>query len=392
MAKMPFIDLGKQYERLKSEINAALLKAAASGAYINGPEVKELEDALCEFSGAARCVACGNGTDALSLVLWAWGVGPGDAVFCPAFSFIATAEVASLLGATPVFVDIEPLTFNIDPADLEAKIEKVASEGILRPRAVIPVDLFGLPHDFEGVSKVCAKHKLPVLEDAAQGFGGAYGALSAGRLGAAGATSFFPSKPLGCYGDGGAVLTDDEGLADAVKSLRAHGSGADRYLHQRVGVNSRLDTLQAAVLLCKLKIFPEELQMRRAVAESYERELAWTLPGKTPVVPGGRLSAWAQYTLRVPAALRPGMAESLKQKGVPTMIYYPRPLHLQPAFASLGGRAGDLPVSERAAREVMSLPMHPYLAQDDIKLISTSTLEAYEESAKKQGFVLLDAP
>lgn len=387
MSEMPFIDLGKQYDRLKKEIDEALVSVAAGGKYINGPEVKELEDALAEHAEAARCVSCANGTDALSLVLLAWGIGPGDAVFVPTFTFIATAEVVSLLGATPVFVDIDPVTFNIDPADLEAKISKTAAEGALRPRAVIPVDLFGLPYDFEKVAAICDRHKLPILEDAAQGFGGVYGARQAGRLGTAGATSFFPSKPLGCYGDGGAVFTDDEGLADTLKSLRTHGSGADRYQHTRVGVNSRLDTMQAAVLLVKLKAFDEELELRRQVAAAYERELAWTLQGAIPVVPGGRLSAWAQYTVRVPAALRAGMIDSLKAKGVPTMVYYPRPLHLQRAFASLGGKEGDHPVAERAAREVLSLPMHPYLSDDDVKRVATKTLEAYEDSAKAAGIM-----
>jgi dTDP-4-amino-4,6-dideoxygalactose transaminase len=384
---MPFIDLGAQYSRLKKEIDEAVISVAASGKYIGGPEVGRLEKELAEFCEAKCCVACANGTDALSLVLLAWGVGPGDAVFCPSFTFIATAEVVSLLGATPVFVDIEPATFNIDPADLEAKIAKVKSEGRLRPRAVIPVDLFGLPYDFEKVAAICDSHKLPILEDAAQGFGGVYGSRRAGRLGQAGATSFFPAKPLGCYGDGGAVITDDEALAKTLLSLRAHGAGAERYQHQRVGMNSRLDTIQAAILLVKLKVFPEELEMRRKVAGNYERELAWTLPGQVPLVPGGRLSAWAQYTLRVPAALRQGMINYLKKNSVPTMIYYPRPLHLQPAFASLGGKEGDLPVSERAAREAMSLPMHPYLSGEDVKKIASLTLEAYGESAKEQGFV-----
>jgi dTDP-4-amino-4,6-dideoxygalactose transaminase len=342
--------------------------------------VAELEAALAEFAGTGRCVACANGTDALSLVLLAWGLGPGDAAFCPAFTFIATAEVVSLLGATPIFVDIDPVTFNIDPADLEAKREKVKREGIYRPRAVIPVDLFGLPHDFEKVAAVAARHQLPILEDAAQGFGGVYGGLKAGHLGAAGATSFFPAKPLGCYGDGGAVLTDDEALAKTLASLRGHGAGGDRYHHVRIGVNSRLDTLQAAVLLVKLKAFPDELDARREAAAQYERELMLGFPGRLPVVPGGRLSAWAQYTVRVPAAFREAIAEDLKAQGVPTMIYYPAPLHLQPAFASLGGRPGDLPVSERACREVLSLPMHPYLAPEDVKKVAQALLAACDKT------------
>jgi dTDP-4-amino-4,6-dideoxygalactose transaminase len=349
--------------------------------------VAEFEAALAEEVGAAACVACANGTDALSLVLLAWGVGPGDAVLCPAFTFFATAEVVSLLGAVPIFVDIDPVTFNIDPADLEAKILAVAAEGRLRPRAVIPVDLYGLPYDYEAVAAIADRHKLPILEDAAQGLGGVYGGRGACRLGTAGATSFFPSKPLGCYGDGGAVLTDDPGLAETVRSLRTHGTAGERYRHVRVGVNSRLDTIQAAILLVKLKVFEAELASRRKVAEAYERELAWSLQdmGRVPVTPGGRLSAWAQYTVRVPAALRAAVVAGLAARGVPSMIHYPSPLHLQPAFASLGGAEGDHPAAERAAREVLSLPMHPYLSVEDVKKVSTALLEAIEESARAAG-------
>jgi dTDP-4-amino-4,6-dideoxygalactose transaminase len=379
MAEIPFIDLGRQYQLLKAEIDRAVIAVAASAKYIQGPQVKELEAALAEIAGVRRCVTCGNGTDALTLPLMAWGVGPGDAVFCPTFTFIATAEVVALRGAEPIFVDIDPVTYNIDPADLEAKIAAVEREGRLRPKAVIPVDLFGLPYDFEAVAGVCDRHRIPILEDAAQGFGGAYGGRQAGHLGQAGATSFFPTKPLGCYGDGGAVLTDDESLADAVASLRGHGAApSDRYLHERVGLNSRLDTIQAAILLVKLGAFPHELELRRSVAAAYESELVWALPGSLPVVPGGRLSAWAQYTVRVPAGIRPAVAAALKAQGIPTMVYYPRCLHLQPAFAHLGGREGDHPAAEKASAEVLSLPMHPWLTPEEIRMVSLALTRALE--------------
>jgi dTDP-4-amino-4,6-dideoxygalactose transaminase len=357
---LPFIDLKSQFEAIREDLEPRMKKVLGSAAFIQGPEVKELEAELAGFVGVPECVSCANGTDALVLPLMAWGVGPGDAVFVPAFTFIATAEVASLRGAVPVFVDVDPETFNIDAADLDRKIEAVASAGTLRPRLAVTVDLFGLPADYRAVKAVCDRRGLPVLEDAAQGFGGARDGLRAGNFGTAAATSFFPAKPLGCYGDGGAVFTSDAELAGVLRSLRGHGAGADRYEHLLVGVNSRLDTLQAAVLLSKLKAFPAELQARDRAASRYSELIGDMCV--TPKIPQGFFSSWAQYVVKLPAGTdRDAVIARMKDKGVPAMIYYPRPLHLQPAYLHLGGRRGDCPVSERLCGEVLALPMHPYL-------------------------------
>lgn len=369
-----FIDLKRQYEMLEPEIRAAVDRVLSGGRYINGPEVGELERALADFASVERVVTCGNGTSSMEMVLLALGVGPGDAVFCPAFTFIATAEVIALRGARPVFVDVDPLSYNIDPLDLEAKIEAVKREGRWRPRGIIAVDLFGLPADYRALEALAARHNLFLLEDAAQGFGGSLDGRRAGSFGLAGSTSFFPAKPLGCYGDGGAVLTDDAALADQLVSLRTHGAGGHKYEHVRIGVNSRLDTIQAAILLVKLRAFPGELDERQRVAAAYARHLGDRLI--TPAIADGFYSSWAQYTVRVSADQRSDIMETLKNKGIPTMIYYPKPLHLQPAFAELGGRPGDLPASEAASAEVMSLPMHPYLSDQDVEIISSLVLDA----------------
>ncbi len=363
-----FIDLKKQYEILGPEIRAGVDQVLAEGRFINGPQVGELEKALAGFAGVAQVVACGNGTSSMEMALMALEVGPGDAVFCPAFTFIATAEVVALRGARPVFVDIDPVSYNIDPADLEAKIEATLAEGRFRPRGIIPVDLFGLPADYAALEPLAEKYGLFLLEDAAQGFGGRLGRRAAGAFGRIGSTSFFPAKPLGCYGDGGAILTDDAELAARCRSIRTHGAGGHKYEHVRLGTNSRLDTLQAAILLVKLRAFPGELEERQRVARSYTERLAGRLA--TPVVPEGASSAWAQYTVRVPADQRERIMADLAAQGVPTMIYYPKPLHLQPVFAELGGRPGDLPASEAASREVLSLPMHPYLNGQEIATIT----------------------
>ncbi|MDR3135001.1 MAG: DegT/DnrJ/EryC1/StrS family aminotransferase [Deltaproteobacteria bacterium] len=381
MDSLSFIDLKAQYNKLEPALKKALADAAASGKYILGPEVRELELALAESVGALECVCCANGTDALTLALLAWEVGPGEAVFCPAFTFFSTAEVIALRGATPVFVDINPVTFNIDPQSLEQKIVDVQKKGQLRPRAIIPVDLFGLPYNFEAVAGIAERHGLVILEDAAQGFGGIYGGKKAGTLGNVGATSFFPAKPLGCYGDGGAVFTDNDDLASVIRSARAHGTGGHRYEHVRLGLNSRLDTLQAAILLVKLDAFPEELGLRQEVAARYERALVGMVPS-APAVPGGRLSSWAQYTIRVPAAHRQAIMEHMASLGVPTMIYYPKCLHLQPVFANLGGYQGEFPVAERAAKEVLSLPMHPYLTEPDQDRVVSALFEAMDKAER----------
>ncbi len=369
----PFIDLKTQYERLEPALRRAIDKVLASGQFIGGPAVSDLEKALAAYTGSKFAIGCGNGTSSMELALLALGVGPGDAVFCPAFTFMATAEVAALRGAEPVFVDIDPVTYNIDPVDLAARLAAVKKEGRLKPRAIIPVDLFGLPANYPALEKLAADEGLFILEDAAQGFGGAIGRRRAGSFGLVASTSFFPAKPLGCYGDGGALFTDDEALAEALRSLRTHGSGAEKYEHVRLGVNSRLDALQAAILSVKLEAFPEELRERQRVAARYTANLAGQLT--VPRVPEGWLSSWAQYTVRVDSSIRPRLIDSLKNKGVPTMVYYPKPLSLQPAFAYLGGRPGDLPVSEQACAEVLSLPMHPYLKDEQIDEICQLTLD-----------------
>lgn len=375
-----FIDLKKQYAALRDDIQTEIMKVLNEGQYIHGPQVAELEAALAEYVGVKHVVACGNGTSSLELALMALNVGPGQAVFCPAFTFMATAEVVALRGARPVFVDIDPRTYNLDPADLRIKIDAVRREGKFEPRGIIPVDLFGLPADYDALEPLAAEHGLFILEDAAQGFGGARRGRRAGAFGRMGSFSFFPAKPLGGYGDGGALTTDDDGLAGLFRSLRTHGSGGHKYEHLRLGANSRLDTLQAAILLAKLRAFPGELEERQRVAGLYTRLLAGHVP--VPVVPEGSLSSWAQYTVRVPAGERDRIMAELKAVGIPTMIYYPRPLHLQPAFAYLGGRAGDLPASETAAGEVLSLPMHPYLEDVEAEKIAATLTASLERRAR----------
>jgi len=368
MESIPFIDLKKQYQYLKNDIDTFLLKAVNDGQYINGPEVSQLEKALAEYTGVSEVIACANGTDALTLPLLAWDIKPGDAVFCPSFTFIATAEVVALRGAQPIFVDIDPETFNICSKDLQIKITKVKKEGRLRPRVVIPVDLFGLPADYAALEAIAKENELFILEDAAQGFGGRFGGKQAGSFGLVGSTSFFPAKPLGCYGDGGAMFTNQSDLAAVLRSLRGHGTGSHKYEHVRVGLNSRLDTLQAAILLCKLKAFPLELAARQKVAAGYNERLAGQVI--TPKIPAGYLSSYAQYTIRVPREKRDKIMSILKENKIPSMIYYPKCLHLQPAFSGYGGRPGDCPEAEKASQEVLSLPMHPYLEEKTLDLIT----------------------
>lgn len=369
---MEFIDLHAQYEKLKAEIDAGIAGVLAHGHFISGPEVKKLEDALAAFVGVKHCIACANGTDALELVLRAWGIGAGDAVFVPAFTFMSTAETAAYLGAEPVFVDIRPDTFNMDENSLEAAICRVEREGRLRPAAVIPVDLFGQCADYERILPIARAHGLRVLEDGAQSFGGSMDGKRACSFGDAAITSFFPAKPLGCYGDGGAMFTDDDELSALLRSLAVHGKGAEKYDNARIGRNSRLDTLQAAILLPKLKALEAyELDARNRVAAAYTRALTGAV--ETPFVPAGFVSAWAQYTVRCEnAAARDSLQAGLKRAGIPSNIYYPRPLHLQTAFGYLGYRAGDLPVSEVVCQRVLSLPMHPYMTQAEVQTIAQS--------------------
>lgn len=373
-----FIDLQSQFKRIQPELEERVLAVLRSGQYILGPQVASFEYKLAKFVGAKHAIACSSGTDALMIALMAKGIGPGDAVFTTPFTYFSTAEAIALLGATPIFVDIEIGTFNMDPAALNAAIialkecdpknsvlpkwpvEKLHG---LTPKGVITVDLFGLPADHERINSIAEEHGLFVLEDAAQGFGGEVNGRRAGTLAEVGCTSFFPAKPLGCYGDGGAIFTNDDYLAKLFRSIRVHGQGSDRYENVRLGMTGRLDEVQAAILIPKLSIFPDELIERQRVAATYERLISSsTVDVITPQVPNGYCSAWAQYSvLAASHAARQVIIERLKLAGVPTMIYYTKPLHLQKAFADLGYQMGDFPVSEQASDRIFSLPMHPYL-------------------------------
>jgi dTDP-4-amino-4,6-dideoxygalactose transaminase len=354
--RIAFIDLAAQRRRLGGRIDRAIAQVLDHGQFIMGPEVRELEVALARFADARHCISCANGTDALLLVLMAKGVKAGDAVFCPSFTFAATAEVVALAGATPVLVDVLEDSFNLDAASLEVGITTAKRNG-LKPVGVIPVDLFGQPADYDAIDAVATAHGLWVLADAAQSFGATYRGRKVGSLAWATTTSFFPAKPLGCYGDGGAIFTDDGELATIIKSLRVHGQGSDKYDNVRIGLNGRLDTVQAAVLLEKLAIFPEEIAARDRVAAIYAEALSELVA--TPQLIAGASSVWAQYTVR--CAERDSLAARLKAAGVPTAIYYPKPLHQQTAYCGYPVAGNGLPISERLAREVLSLPMHPYL-------------------------------
>ncbi|WP_445501651.1 DegT/DnrJ/EryC1/StrS family aminotransferase [Microvirga sp. G4-2] len=353
-----FIDLAAQRRRLGSAVDEAVLRVINHGGYIMGPEVKTLEADLAAFTGAKHVVSCANGTDALGFVLMAKGVKPGDAVICPTFTFAATAEVVAWTGATPIFVDVREDTFNMDIASLEAAV-KTAKDLGLKPVGVIPVDLFGLPADYDAIEAVCQREGMWVLCDAAQSFGATYKGRKVGSIGMATSTSFFPAKPLGCYGDGGAVFTDDDELAAVMRSIRVHGQGSDKYDNVRIGMNGRLDTMQAAILIEKLKIFPSEVEARDRIAKRYNdllRDVAIV-----PDTPEGYTSVWAQYTLRLPGLNREQFQADMKAAGVPTMVYYPKPLHQQTAYKNYPVAGNGLPVAERLAAEVVSLPMHPYL-------------------------------
>jgi dTDP-4-amino-4,6-dideoxygalactose transaminase len=352
-----FIDLQAQRRRLGAPLDAAIKAAVEGGQWILGPQVAQFEKDIAAWAGVKHAIACANGTDALLLVLRAWGVGPGDAVFVPAFTFAATGEVVALAGASPVFVDVLPDTFNMDPASLESAIALVKKDGKLTPKVVMPVDLFGQPADYRALGPIAKREGLKLFCDAAQGFGGLLDGTRAGAIGDAAATSFFPAKPLGCYGDGGACFTNDDVLKDVLLSLRMHGQGADRYEHVRIGYNSRLDTIQAAILIEKLKIFEDEIEKRGRVANRYNDAFAGSNRIKTPVVIAGATSTWAQYTLQVEG--RTKIQADLKAAGVPTMVYYPIPLSRQPAYAHYP--SAPTPVSEALCGTVMSLPMHPYL-------------------------------
>jgi dTDP-4-amino-4,6-dideoxygalactose transaminase len=355
---IPFIDVAAQRRRLGSAVDDAIARVLAHCQFVMGPEVQALEKDLAAFCGARHAISCASGTDALLLVLMARGVGRGDAVFCPAFTFCATAEVVALLGATPVFVDIDEATFNLDIASLKRAIPVAKQKG-LTPKAVIPVDLFGLPADHDALAAVARAEGLFVLDDAAQGFGATYKGRKLGTLAPATATSFFPAKPLGCFGDGGAVMTDDDSLAEIIRSLRVHGQGTDRYDNVRIGITGRLDTMQAAVLIEKLKIFEDEIAARHEAARRYNEALADV--ATVPQLPEGYTSVWAQYTIRLQPGRRDQLAAALKAQGIPTAIYYPRPLHKLAAYTGFPLSEGGVPVAEKLADEVISLPMHAYL-------------------------------
>ncbi len=355
---IPFIDVAAQRRRLGPAVDDAIFRVLAHCQFIQGPEVRALEAELAAFCGARHAIACSSGTDALRLVLMAWGIGPGDAVICPTFTFCATAEVVALAGATPVWADVAAETFNIDPESCERAVATAKTLG-LTPRAIIPVDLFGLPADHAAIAAIAAAHGLLVLDDAAQSFGATYKGRKLGTLATATATSFFPAKPLGCYGDGGAVFTDDEALAAQLKSLRVHGEGADKYDAARLGLTARLDTMQAAILLEKLKIFPEEIAARNRAAQRYAAALEAV--ATVPRVGDEATSVWAQYTIRLAGGRRDALAAALKAQGIATAIYYAKPLHRQAAYRHFPLAEGGLPVSERLAEEVISLPMHAYL-------------------------------
>lgn len=354
---MQFIDLAAQYQHLKIKIDQRIQDVLNHGQYIMGPEVKELEQKLAEYVGVKHVITCANGTDALTLAMMVLDVNEGDAVFCPTFTFFATAEVIAYEGATPVFVDSDADTFNLCPQSLEKQIQKVIAEGSLKPKAIIAVDLFGLPANYPEIEKIAKKYDLKLVEDAAQGFGGSINGKRAGSFGDIATTSFFPAKPLGCYGDGGAIFTNNDDYAELLKSYRIHGKGHDKYDNVRIGMNSRLDTIQAAILLEKLAEFPQELISRNRAAKRYTAELNDVY--KTPTVPDGYVSSWAQYTLI--STDRAAAMEKYKEKGIPTMIYYGTCMHQQSAFKQLGYHKGDFPVAERLSNLVFSLPMHGYL-------------------------------
>ena len=362
--KIDFIDLKAQQSTIRSKIDNAIQRVLDHGTYIMGPEVRELEDRLARFCGVKHVISCANGTDALGLVLMAKGIGRGDAIFVPSFTFAATAEVVAWVGATPVFIDSLDDTFNMDPQSLQKGFKKAKELG-LTPKGIIPVDLFGQPADYDAIQALADEHNLWVMADAAQSFGGAYKGKKVGSIGDAATTSFFPAKPLGCYGDGGAIFTNDDELLNILKSLRVHGQGTDgfygKYDNVRIGLNARLDTLQAAILIEKLNIFEEEIKQRQVVAQCYTEGLKNVV--RTPAVLEETLSAWAQYTIVLPENVkREALIQSLQEKGIPTVIYYVKPLHLQLAYKHYPvAEASGLPVCERLSQRVLSLPMHPYL-------------------------------
>jgi dTDP-4-amino-4,6-dideoxygalactose transaminase len=360
--RIEMVDLAAQRQRIKTGIDAAIARVLEHGQFIMGPEVAELERLMADFTGARHVISCASGTDALLIAMMAKGVGPGDAVFCPAFTYTATPESVALLGATPVLVEVDERTFNVAADGLAGGLAAARERG-LRPAGLIAVDLFGQPADYDAIGDFARDHGLWVLADAAQSFGGMWRGRPVGTLAEITATSFFPAKPLGCYGDGGALFTDDDGLADVMRSIRLHGKGATKYDVVRLGVNSRLDTIQAAILIEKLRIFPDELTARQAAADRYNQALGGLV--EVPVVGNAVRSAWAQYTIRIPNGRRDAVLRHLAANGIPAQIYYPRSLDQQPAYAGAPVATGGVAVAGRLSAEVMSLPLHPYLSAAD---------------------------
>jgi UDP-2-acetamido-2-deoxy-ribo-hexuluronate aminotransferase len=381
---MDFIDLKTQQQRIKMQLDANIQKVLAHGNYVMGPEIKELERKLAAYTETKHAISCSSGTDALLMALMAYNVKPGDAVFTSPFTFIATAEVISLLGATPIFVDIDPVTFNMDPMKLAAAISAVKNNDSsiyplpavrhvspLVPRGIIPVDLFGLLADYHAIETIAKESGLFVIEDAAQSFGAQYRKKMSCSFGNIACTSFFPAKPLGCYGDGGMCFTNDDHLCDLMESIRIHGKGDDKYDNVRIGINGRLDTLQAAILLAKFDIFREEVRLRNQAAAYYTKRLEVDASLQTPHIPEGYISVWAQYSLLARnEEHRSFLMKRLQDQKIPTAIYYPKPLHLQEAYAYLGYEEGSFPVSEHLAKRIFSLPMHPYLKPEDQERIA----------------------
>ncbi len=372
---MEFRDLKKQYQLLKGDIDSAVQDVCAKAQFIGGAQVKELEKALAEYVGVKHCISCANGTDALSLAVMAWGIGSGDAVFVPDFTYFASGEIVSFAGATPIFVDVCKDTYNIDPDKLEKAIVKAKADGKYKLRAVVAVDLFGLPADFDRIKEICKKYDLLLLEDGAQGFGGKLGGKTACSFGDISTTSFFPAKPLGCYGDGGAVFTDNDEWADLVRSYAVHGKGSSKYDNIRVGVNSRLDSVQAAVLNVKFDAFKKyELEDINKVAQKYTE--LFTNAGAQekglvlPVIKEGFYSSWAQYTVQLPeGADRERIQSEMKAKGIPTMIYYIKPMHSQGAFKGTDSAIAECPVTDEICSKVLSLPLDPYKSDEDVKVV-----------------------
>lgn len=375
---MEFRDLKTQYKKLKPQIDEGIAEVLSSARFISGQQVKDLEARLAEYVGVKHCVTCGNGTDAITLALMAMGIGEGDAVFVPDFTFFASGECPAFERATSIYVDVDERTFNLDPAKLEEAVEKVVREGKYKPKAVVAVDLFGLPADFNKIRPICEKYGLLLIEDAAQGFGGSIDGKRACSFGDISTTSFFPAKPLGCYGDGGAVFTDSDEYAAYLRSICVHGkSGNDKYNNIRIGMNSRLDTVQASVLLTKLKAFEEyELEDVNTVAEWYNEALV-DADLVLPLVPEGFGSSWAQYTVQLPDGTdRQALQDALKAAGIPSMVYYIKPMHLQGAFENTDSAKADCPVTEKLCKTVLSLPMHPYLTKEEIGVVADHLMKA----------------